>query len=416
MPKIKKPIYIFFKLNLFAIFQADMQSDESQMLAQHHYAPANHYQYDQGAAEGRIESQYKTIDPDSDFYIQRLTAIRDQIDEELQMYSLRQQQMQEISKLQAEQIDIESRETAIGKRALRNDIGPFQNDPMAMGYQNSYSSQTHSEYSPQITPVPTFSGGSQNTQQQSPCAKNLLVGCQPHVQLVPCSSSYESHPQPYPIQQYQPHPQPAPIHQYQPQPAPPYQILNSPHFRSKIPVPIPKLHNSKAVFGAKATNQTVEAEVSSINEVAEISSIETTTAEDVSSDTENQTNATDLGTQNTTTDSLGWIQQLRRFDKTISDQSIHKSMSHKPPPRKSEHHDFGEHERHMMGKQRQEKSKSPLSWNDSKHDKPFSQKQKNPMHDYPTFIPLNTHSDSNPYRHFAPRPFHNSKRMQDNID
>lgn len=434
----KQFIYcIFFKFTIFTIFQADMQPAESQLLAQHHYALANQYQYDQGAAEDRIESQYKTIDPDSDFYIQRLTAIRNQIDEELQMYALRQQQRQEIIKLQAEQIDIENRDTAIEKRALRNEIGPFQNDPMAMGYRNPYPPQAQPEYTPQISPVPTFAGGFQNAQQQSPCAKNLLVGCQPHAQLVPCSSSYESHPQPYSIHEYQsqPRPQPAPIyqyqqpqpapmHQYQPQPATPY--VNSPHFPSKVPVLISRFHNSRADSNAMANNQTTAAEESSIDEITENSNTETATAEDTSSATKDQTDSIKHGIHNIITDTVGWIHQLPR----------HKSPVPVWPPHQ---HKFADQERHMQERghfknidqghfaplpntpKRKSVDQEQENSDDSMNDNPTSSENEPAEHERTTQQsehpekPKNSVRDYPKFTHFAPRPFNPKRTNERNL-
>lgn len=96
-------------------------------------------------------------------------------------------------------------------------------------------------YAPKIAPIPHAHAAPHNFQHLQPqpaqhtssCANNLLIGCQPKVESVPCSGSYDgSYAQPfpvapaYPIQPYHAHP--VPSH---------YRGLNSPRAMNDAPSP-----------------------------------------------------------------------------------------------------------------------------------------------------------------------------------
>lgn len=186
-----------------------MEPAESAPIAQQYYAPRNSYDYDQPEQVARTEQQYWTND---DFYMQRLSAIRSQIEEELHNYSVKQQQMQYASQFQPQQNGIESRpaDTKVGKRStIWHNTLPFMNERVGMNLPPyPYPHPSQPEYSPQVNSMAAYY--QQQPQPKSSCGSNLLIGCQPHVQHVPCSSSYESQAQSYPIQPYPV--QPAPIY------------------------------------------------------------------------------------------------------------------------------------------------------------------------------------------------------------
>lgn len=205
-----------------------MYPAESQSMIQHYYVPAKYDKYAHAQSEelAYAENQYRMNDVNADFYMRRLAAIRSQIEEELAIYAAKHQQSQQVNEYQLQPNNIESHsaDTTIGKRStLWHNVVPFINDRLRMTlldseispYSNSLQAQREYEYPSQIPP--NAYGNHHHQQQPSSCGKNLLIGCQPHVQHVPCSSSYESHLQPYPIQAY-------PV-----QPAPIYPGLTSPH-------------------------------------------------------------------------------------------------------------------------------------------------------------------------------------------
>lgn len=187
-----------------------MELAESQPIAQQYYAPRNYYEYNQPEEVPRTENHYWTND---DLYMQRLSALRSQIEEELHNYAVKQQQMQYTGKFQPQQNGIESRpaDAKVGKRStLWHNSLPFMNERVGMNL-SPYPYPPNPpppEYSPQVNSMAPYY--QQQPQQKSSCGSNLLIGCQPQVQHVPCSSSYESQAQSYPIQPYPV--QPAPIY------------------------------------------------------------------------------------------------------------------------------------------------------------------------------------------------------------
>lgn len=178
-----------------------MEPAESQPIAQQYYAPQNYYGYEQPEEQARSEHHYVTQD---DFYMQRLSAIRHQIEEELQNYALKQQQMQYASQFEPQENGIESRlaNAKVGKRStLWHNNLPFMNERVGMNLSPyAYPNPSQPEYSPQLNMMSAYY--QQQPHPKASCGSNLLIGCQPQVQHVPCSSSYESPAQSYPIQPY----------------------------------------------------------------------------------------------------------------------------------------------------------------------------------------------------------------------
>lgn len=103
--------------------------------------------------------------------------------------------------------------------------------PIAPAHHHNYHQQL-----PQPQPAPA-----------SPCAKNLLVGCQPHVQQVPCSSSYENQAEPYPFQPYNVQ-QSAPLQSG----LSPAHNLNAPPARKIEPISIPSTTEAPTTNSAQS--------------------------------------------------------------------------------------------------------------------------------------------------------------------
>lgn len=256
------------------------------------YAPQNYYEYDQPAELVRSERRYRTTDPNAEYKLmQRLVTLRNLIEHEQQMHAVRhpshhnnfEQLDNQSSNPQAfnsmsDIFDMDDSDLgAVSPEPEVSFFPPFAYNHPKYNYPAPYPQQapSHAAYTPHITPVVAPSGPPSaayaphfvhnfpaprppspsyapqsapiapsyhhNYPQQfpqpqptpsSPCAKNLLVGCQPHVQQVPCSSSYENQAQPYPIQPY-------PIQPYPSQPAPYASGLASPH--TVIEPPAPKI-------------------------------------------------------------------------------------------------------------------------------------------------------------------------------
>lgn len=266
-----------------------MYSAESNQNAQ-----KNYYESDQPAELARSGRRYRTTDPEGEYYLmQRLIALRDQIEKEQQMFAARQRRLRhaeyrssnqnnyaesdkhrntlnmidsDLGGPQRSTSETESADSELGTVPVNLFTLPLPTIPglpplpalpsLIPTFVPAKPVPTQPSYSPKVPPpaayapppapsapapyVPHFTSTYQPSyyqpepvqyQQQTPCAKNLLVGCQPHVQQVPCSSSsYE--PQPPQYQHYEP--PPPPQYQHYESSAPQYHPQPLPHYRNEV--------------------------------------------------------------------------------------------------------------------------------------------------------------------------------------
>lgn len=194
-----------------------------------------------------------------DFYLQRLAAIRHQIEEELQLYAEEQQRNSIATKDDESKVD---KRSTMCDMCVRNQV-PHSGDRLgfaqltpareselaAMAYQPGMGQLTPAEESELAAAAYHLGSGQMIPAEESElasaayhpqpgaCGSNLLVGCKPVVQQVPCSSSY--HHQQYPTQSY-----PTQSHPSQSYPAPPPSIPSSPIVSAPLPPNIPTSSNS----------------------------------------------------------------------------------------------------------------------------------------------------------------------------